>query len=116
MTGDDRFEEMQKEAQRKKEEGEAIMKNWILDEAEERGIAKGEARGEAIMKNWILDEAEERGIAKGEARGEANGRRKAWASSIRHMRLTRNMTEEEAFEMLNVPQDERSKVKEMLEE
>jgi len=87
---------MQKEAQRKKEEGEAIMKNWILDEAEERGIAKGEARGET--------------------RGEANGRRKAWASSIRHMRLTRNMTEEEAFEMLNVPQDERSKVKEMLEE
>ena len=92
MTGDDRFEEMQKEARRKKEEGEAIMKNWILDEAEERGIAKGEARGEA------------------------NGRRKAWASSIRHMRLTRNMTEEDAFEMLNVPQEERSKVKEMLEE
>ena len=59
---------------------------------------------------------EERGIAKGEARGEANGRRKAWASSIRHIRLTRNMTEEEAFEMLNVPQEERSKVKEMLEE
>lgn len=26
------------------------------------------------------------------------------------------MTEEEAFEMLNVPQEERSKVKEMLEE
>ena len=70
----------------------------------------------AIMKNWILDEAEERGSAKGEARGEVNGRRKAWASSIRHMRLTRNMTEEEAFEMLNVPQDERSKVKAMLEE
>ena len=92
MTGDDRFEEMQKEARRKKEEGEAIMKNWILDEAEERGIAKGEARGEV------------------------NGRRKAWASSIRHMRLTRNMTEEDAFEMLNVPQEERSKVKEMLEE
>ena len=92
MTGDDRFEEMQKEARQKKEEGETIMKNWILDEAEERGIIKGEARGEA------------------------NGRRKAWASSIRHMRLTRNITEEEAFEMLNVPQEEIQKVKELLEE
>ena len=84
MTGDDRFEEMQKEARQKKEEGELIMKNWILDEAEERGIEKGQ--------------------------------RQAWAKSIRHIRLTRNMTEEEAFEMLNVPQEERSKVKEMLEE
>ena len=87
MTGDERFEEMQKEARRKKEDGEAIMKNWILDEAEERG----------------------------EAKGEITGRRKAWASSIQHMRLTRNMTEDEAFEMLNVPQEERSKVKEMLD-
>ena len=87
MTGDDRFEEMQKEARQKKEEGEAIMKNWILDEAEERGIA--------------------RGIEKGQ--------RQAWASSIRHMRLTRNMTEEEAFEMLNVPQEERAAVKEYLD-
>ena len=83
MTGDDRFEEMQKEAQRKKEEGEAIMKNWILDEAEDRGIEKGQ--------------------------------RQAWAKSIRHMRLTRNMTEEEAFEMLNVPQEERNKIKELLD-
>lgn len=83
MTGDDRFEEMQKEAQRKKEEGEVIMKNWILDEAEDRGIEKGQ--------------------------------RQAWAKSIRHMRLTRNMTEEEAFEMLNVPQEERNKIKELLD-
>lgn len=41
--------------------------------------------------------------------------RQAWASSIRHMRLTRNMTEEEAFEMLNVPQEERAAVKEYLD-
>ena len=86
MTGDKRFERMQEEARRKREEGKPIMKNWILDEAEERG----------------------------EARGEIAGQRKAWARSIRNMKLTRNISEEEAFEMLDVPVEEREKVREVL--
>ena len=86
MTGDKRFERMQEKARRKREEGKPIMKNLILDEAEERG----------------------------EARGELTGQRKAWARSIRNMKLTRNISEEEAFEMLDVPMEEREKVREVL--
>ena len=96
MTGDDRFEQMQEEARKKREEGKPIMKNWILDEAEERGEKRGEAKG--IVK------------------GEITGQRKAWVRALKNMRLTHNMSNEEAFDMLDVPKEERAEVEALLKQ